>query len=104
MAESINIKHLHPGAGPRRPGMGMADLPASAASAQHRLLVYWSAARQRPGRPDLPRLARLHLDRLGIVWFEIIGINMLASVGWDSGQFVRQLFWLALEPPGPSTA
>jgi photosynthetic reaction center M subunit len=37
----------------------------------------------------------------GIIAFEIIGLNMLASVNWDLGQFVRQLFWLALEPPGP---
>jgi photosynthetic reaction center M subunit len=34
--------------------------------------------------------------------FEIIGLNMLASVNWDPVQFVRQLFWLALEPPPPS--
>ncbi len=26
---------------------------------------------------------------------------MLASVNWDPIQFVRQLPWLALEPPGP---
>ena len=38
---------------------------------------------------------------LGIIAFEIIGLNMLASVGWDPVQFVRQLFWLSLEPPGP---
>jgi photosynthetic reaction center M subunit len=37
----------------------------------------------------------------GIIAFEIIGLNMLASVNWDLGQFVRQLFWLGLEPPGP---
>ena len=35
----------------------------------------------------------------GIIAFEIIGLNMLASVNWDPIQFVRQLFWLALEPP-----
>jgi photosynthetic reaction center M subunit len=35
----------------------------------------------------------------GIIAFEIIGLNMWASVGWDPIQFVRQLFWLALEPP-----
>jgi photosynthetic reaction center M subunit len=29
---------------------------------------------------------------------------MLASVNWDPIQFVRQLPWLALEPPRPSTA
>ncbi|MBN9205511.1 photosynthetic reaction center subunit M [Methylibium sp. Pch-M] len=33
--------------------------------------------------------------------FEIIGLNMLASVNWDPIQFVRQLPWLALEPPPP---
>jgi photosynthetic reaction center M subunit len=33
--------------------------------------------------------------------FEIIGLNMWASVGWDPIQFVRQLPWLALEPPPP---
>ena len=37
----------------------------------------------------------------GLVAFEIIGLNMWASVGWDPVQFVRQLPWLALEPPGP---
>jgi photosynthetic reaction center M subunit len=37
----------------------------------------------------------------GLIAFEIIGLNMLASVGWNPIQFVRQLFWLALEPPGP---
>jgi photosynthetic reaction center M subunit len=26
---------------------------------------------------------------------------MFASVNWDPIEFVRQLFWLALEPPGP---
>jgi len=38
----------------------------------------------------------------GFVAFEIIGLNMWASVGWDPVQFVRQLPWLALEPPPPA--
>jgi photosynthetic reaction center M subunit len=37
----------------------------------------------------------------GLVAFEIIGLNMLASVGWNPIEFVRQLFWLSLEPPAP---
>jgi photosynthetic reaction center M subunit len=37
----------------------------------------------------------------GLIAFEIIGLNMLASVNWDFIQFVRQLPWLALEPPAP---
>ncbi|WP_310496782.1 photosynthetic reaction center subunit M [Sandarakinorhabdus sp.] len=35
----------------------------------------------------------------GFLSFEIMGFNMLASVNWDPVQFVRQLFWLSLEPP-----
>ena len=38
----------------------------------------------------------------GFVAFEIIGLNMWASVHWDPVQFVRQLPWLALEPPPPA--
>jgi photosynthetic reaction center M subunit len=37
----------------------------------------------------------------GLIAFNIIGMNMLASVNYDPIQFVRQLFWLALEPPPP---
>jgi len=35
----------------------------------------------------------------GFICIEIIGLNMMASVNWDPVQFVRQLPWLALEPP-----
>jgi photosynthetic reaction center M subunit len=38
----------------------------------------------------------------GFISIEIIGLNMWASVGWDPIQFIRQLPWLALEPPAPS--
>jgi photosynthetic reaction center M subunit len=37
----------------------------------------------------------------GFFAIEIIGLNMLASVHWNPIQFVRQLPWLALEPPKP---
>jgi photosynthetic reaction center M subunit len=37
----------------------------------------------------------------GFIAIEIIGLNMFASVNWDPVQFVRQLFWLGLEPPAP---
>ncbi len=37
----------------------------------------------------------------GAIAIIIIGMNMWASVGWDPVQFVRQLPWLALEPPAP---
>ena len=38
----------------------------------------------------------------GFIAFEIIGLNMLASVNWNIVQFIRQLPWLALEPPAPA--
>ncbi|MBK8211250.1 MAG: photosynthetic reaction center subunit M [Rhodospirillales bacterium] len=38
----------------------------------------------------------------GFIAIEIIGLNMWASVNWDPIQFVRQLPWLALEPPSPA--
>lgn len=38
----------------------------------------------------------------GLTAFEIIGLNMLASVNWDFVEFIRQLPWLALEPPPPA--
>ena len=37
----------------------------------------------------------------GLIWFNIVGINMLAQVDWSISEFLRQLFWLALEPPSP---
>ena len=37
----------------------------------------------------------------GFVAVEIIGLNMMASVNWSPVQFIRQLPWLALEPPAP---
>ena len=37
----------------------------------------------------------------GLIAFEIIGLNMWASVNWSPIEFVRQLPWLALEPPRP---
>ncbi len=38
----------------------------------------------------------------GFIAFEIIGLNMFASVNWNPVQFARQLPWLALEPPAPA--
>ncbi|MFK8029556.1 MAG: photosynthetic reaction center subunit M [Gammaproteobacteria bacterium] len=37
----------------------------------------------------------------GMAAFVLIGMNMWASVNWDPIEFVRQLPWLALEPPRP---
>jgi len=38
----------------------------------------------------------------GFIAFEIIGLNMMREVGWNPKEFIRQLPWLALEPPPPA--
>ena len=60
------------------------------------------------GKLGAAQLGPIYLGRLGIasllfgfLAFEIIGLNMLASVNWNPIQLVRQLPWLALETPGP---
>ncbi len=56
-----------------------------------------------------PQIGPLYVGRLGLlsfafffVAFEIVGLNMLASVNWNWLQFWRSLPWLALEPPAPA--
>jgi photosynthetic reaction center M subunit len=60
------------------------------------------------GRLGDAQVGPIYLGTLGlasalcfIAAFEIIGLNMWASVGWNIGEFIRQLPWLALEPPSP---
>ena len=63
---------------------------------------YWS------GKIGNAQIGPIYLGALGTaaaitftIGFVIIGFNMLASVHWNPIQFVRQLPWLALEPPPP---
>ena len=37
----------------------------------------------------------------GFLWFFIVGMSFWAQVDYSPGVFFRDLFWLALEPPGP---
>jgi photosynthetic reaction center M subunit len=37
----------------------------------------------------------------GTLAINIMGLNMLAQVNWDPVEFVRQFFWLSLDPPSP---
>jgi photosynthetic reaction center M subunit len=60
------------------------------------------------GKIGDPQVGPFYLGPLGLasiicgfIAIEIIGLNMWASVNWDPIQFVRQLPWLALEPPAP---
>jgi photosynthetic reaction center M subunit len=54
------------------------------------------------------QLGPIHLGWFGVISLvcgtlalNIIGLNMLAQVGWSIPEFLRQGFWLALEPPSP---
>ncbi len=60
------------------------------------------------GKIGNAQIGPIYLGTLGVtsavfflIAFEIVGLNMWASVNWDPVQFARQLFWLALEPPAP---
>ena len=60
------------------------------------------------GRIGDAQIGPIYLGWLGlasivffVAAFEIIGLNMLASVDWNPIEFVRQLPWLALEAPRP---
>lgn len=63
-----------------------------------RLFGYFGDAQVGPSYVGTTGLASIIF---GLMAFEIIGLNMWASVGWDPVEFFRLLPWLALEPPSP---
>jgi photosynthetic reaction center M subunit len=82
---------------------GVAVPPETYARAVKGGFNYWF------GKLGDAQVGPLYLGGLGVASFicgfvaiEIIGLNMWASVNWDPIQFIRQLPWLALEPPAPS--
>ena len=100
MAEYQNIFTSVQAVGPLHDGMPQ-HKPALARSGKP---VLWHLA----GRLGNAQIGPVYLGvfgtlslALGIFAFTIIGMNMLASVNWDPIQFVRQLFWLSLDPPAP---
>jgi len=63
---------------------------------------YWA------GKIGQAQLGPLYLGWLGVISlafgltaFMIIGLNFWAEAGWDPQTFMRRLFWLSLNPPGP---
>lgn len=63
-------------------------------------LSYWA------GKIGNAQIGPIYLGTLGVISlitfllaFNIIGLNFWAQVDWDPVQFVRQLFWLSLDPP-----
>jgi photosynthetic reaction center M subunit len=101
MAQYQNLFTAVQPAGPAEAGIELPRLDEPRVGTP--LLVHWI------GRLGNAQIGPIYLGALGVVSIvlgtlaiNIIGFNMLASVNWDIVQFVRQLFWLALEPPSPS--
>ncbi len=103
MAEYQNIFTRLQVHGPTYPGTDFLPNTSDGAREIKPFHFYWM------GKIGDAQIGPIYLGWLGVtslvcgfIAFEIIGLNMLASVNWDPIQFIRQLFWLALEPPAPS--
>lgn len=66
------------------------------------IFSYWA------GKIGNAQIGPIYLGGLGLasaicfgIAAAVVGLNFLAQVNWDWIQFVRQFFWLALEPPLP---
>ena len=100
MVEYTNIFTQTQVVGPLEPGLGGAALQRERSTGiRISSLLGWLGNAQ---------LGPIHLGFYGVIsivtgtlWFNIIGFNMLAQVNWNVAEFIRQLFWLALEPPLP---
>ncbi|MGD8642633.1 MAG: photosynthetic reaction center subunit M [Chromatiales bacterium] len=100
MAEYQNIFTRIQVHGPAYPGVSLGRDNANRQGGSR--FSYWA------GKFGDAQIGPIYLGPIGIlslvcgfVAFEIIGLNMWASVNWDPVEFVRQLPWLALEPPPP---
>jgi photosynthetic reaction center M subunit len=87
--------------GPLYPGVDAAD-QGGLKRGKESFFFYWA------GKLGDAQIGPIYLGTTGVlslvcglVAFEIIGLNMLAQVDWSLSKFLRNLFWLALEPPAP---
>jgi len=87
--------------GPLYPGVDAADQGALGRGKES-FFFYWA------GKLGDAQIGPIYLGTTGVLAlvcgfaaFEIIGLNMLAQVDWSLSKFLRNLFWLALEPPAP---
>jgi photosynthetic reaction center M subunit len=100
MADYQNLFTTVTATGPLHHGVELG--PGNSPRSGKPFLLYWA------GKLGNAQIGPIYLGGLGVaslmlgmLWFNIVGFNMLASVNWDPIQFVRQLFWLSLEPPPP---
>ena len=99
MPEYQNIFTQFQVRGPADPGVPIQDFPRIERTGFSHLVGRFGSAQFGPIYLGYWGVASL---LCGFIAIEIIGLNMWASVGWNPVEFVRQLPWLALEPPPPS--
>jgi photosynthetic reaction center M subunit len=99
MAEYQNIFTQVQVAGPPEVGLNPALAGARFGTPRHSSLVGWIGNAQ---------LGPIYLGPFGLVslatgflWFFIVGMSFWAQVDYNPALFMRDLFWLALEPPSP---
>jgi len=101
MVEYQNLFTAVQAQGPAEAGIALGDYnsPRTGKKPLHMHLV---------GRFGNAQLGPIYLGPLGVASLilgtlavNIMGFNMLAQVNWDVVQFIRQLFWLSLDPPSP---
>jgi len=100
MAQYQNIFTRIQVVGPAYPGVPLPkdDVPRKYTPTHIHLLGLLGDAQIGPVYLGLTGLLSLIFGGLAIC---IMGLNMLDSVNWNIVQFIRQLPWLALEPPSP---
>jgi photosynthetic reaction center M subunit len=100
MAEYQNIFTQVQVQGPPEMGMaGNADLADRTKNARFSSTLGWLGNAQ---------LGPIYLGTFGVVslatgflWFFLVGISFWVQAGWNPAVFVRDLFYMALEPPAP---
>ena len=85
-----------------RPDLGVPLAPGIWERQRETRFSYWL------GKIGDAQIGPLYLGTLGLaslmcgfIAIEIIGLNMLAKVNWDPQEFIKQFFWLSLDPPLP---
>jgi len=91
MADYQNLFTTVTATGPLHHGVELG--PGNSPRTGQPFLLYWA------GKLGNAQIGPIYLGGLGVaslmlgmLWFNIVGFNMLASVNWDPIQFVRQLF------------
>ncbi|MFD0917812.1 photosynthetic reaction center subunit M [Pseudahrensia aquimaris] len=84
------------------PQMGIPTAPGDDPRIGTGSIQYWA------GKLGNAQIGPIYLGTLGVISllsgliaFNLIGLNFWMQVGWDPVQFLRQLFWLSLDPPSP---